>query len=81
MTDFKKWQLFSPLGLAIIGLGLSLLGYSIGLKLANVSTLTWFGWGTLSLITINTGIAFFGDAVKARVLYELRIKRPSHPKS
>lgn len=72
MTEFKKWQFFAPLGLALIGLGLSLLGHSIGLKQANVSTLTWFGWGTLSLVLINARIAIFGEAVKARVLFELK---------
>jgi hypothetical protein len=72
MTDFRKWQLFAPLGLALIGLGLSLLGHSIGIKISGASSLVWFSWGTVSLLCINAGIAIFGEALKARVLYELK---------
>ncbi|MCA9840316.1 MAG: hypothetical protein KC422_25620 [Trueperaceae bacterium] len=72
MTHFQKWRLFSPLGLTLIGLGLSLLGHSIGLKLQGNSTLIWFSWGTLSLIVCNAGIAIFAEGVKARVLFEVQ---------
>jgi hypothetical protein len=71
MTSYQKWLVFAPLGLATIGLGASLLGHSIGLKVQGASTLVWFIWGTVSLIIFNGGIALFGDAVKHRVLYEL----------
>ncbi len=69
---FKKWRLFAPLGLTLIGLGISIVGKAIGLKLIHADTLEWFLWGTLGLIVTNAGIAVFGDAVKCRVLYELR---------
>jgi hypothetical protein len=72
MTHFQKWQRFAPLGLATIGFGASLLGYSIQIKTEGAPTLTWFIWGTLSLLVLNAGVAVFGDAVKHRVLYELR---------
>jgi hypothetical protein len=72
MTSFQKWRLFAPLGLATIGLGASLLGHSVQIKTEGAATLTWFVWGTVSLAVLNAGIAIFGDAVKHRVLYELR---------
>lgn len=72
MSHFTKWRWFAPLGLSFIGLGISLLGHSIQLKVEGVSTVTWFLWGTLSLIVINSGVAVFGDAVKHRVLFELK---------
>jgi hypothetical protein len=71
MTHYQKWLLFAPLSLAVIGLGASLLGHSIGLKTQGATTLTWFTWGTLSLVVLNAGVALFGDAVKHRVLFEL----------
>jgi hypothetical protein len=71
MNSYQKWFVFAPLGLATIGLGASLLGHSIGLKVQGASTLTWFVWGTASLIIFNAGMAVFGDAVKHRVLHEL----------
>jgi hypothetical protein len=74
MDNYKKWQLFSPLGLALIGFGASMLGHSIQLKVEDAKTITWFVWGTCSLIVFNAGIAIFAEAVKARVLYELREK-------
>jgi hypothetical protein len=71
MTNFQKWRLFAPLGLAIIGLGASLLGHSIQLKTQGATTLSWFLWGSGSLVVLNAGVALFGDVVKHRVLYEL----------
>ena len=78
MNAFQKWRLFAPLGLTIIGLGLSLLGHSIQLKIETVNMFVWFSWGTLSLITINAGLAIFGDAVKHRVLFELKEKESTN---
>jgi len=72
MNHFKKWRLYAPLGLSLIGLGLSLLGHSIQLKTQGSSSLIWFLWGTLSLVVVNGGLAVFGDAVKHRVLFELK---------
>ena len=69
---YRKWRLFSPLGLAVIGLGASLLGHSIQLKTEGVATLTWFVWGTVSLIVLNSGVALFGEAVKHRALLDMK---------
>jgi hypothetical protein len=72
MNNYKKWLLFSPLGLALIGFGASMLGHSIQLKVEDAKTIIWFAWGTLSLIVLNAGVAVFAEAVKARVLHELK---------
>ncbi len=71
---FNKWRIFAPLGLTLIGLGISVVGKAIGLKTIHADTLEWFLWGTLGLIITNAGIAVFGDAIKCRVLYELQQK-------
>lgn len=70
-----KWRSFAPLGLALVGFGASLLGYSIELKIEGASTLTWFVWGTLSLCVVNSGVAVFGEAVKHRALYDMDLKK------
>lgn len=70
----RKWRLFAPLGLAVIGLGASLLGHSVQLKTEGVSVLTWFLWGTVSLIVLNSGVALFGEAVKHRALLDIAIE-------
>lgn len=72
MDNYKKWFIFSPVGLALIGFGASMLGHSIELKVENTGFITWFIWGTLSLIVLNAGVAIFAEAVKARVMHELR---------
>lgn len=71
MSHHKTWRLLAPLGLGVIGLGASLLGHSIGLKVGGASFWSWFLWGTLSLVVLNSGVALFGEAVKHRTLFEL----------
>ena len=72
MNDRTRWLFFSPLGLVLIGLGASLLGHSIELKTLGANLITWFWWGTFSLIVLNSGVAVFAEGVKARVLYEVK---------
>ncbi len=68
MTNRLKWMVFSPLGLTIIGLGVSITGEAIRAKTLNQP---WFWLGTLGLVVLNAGVAVFGDGVKSRVLMEL----------
>ena len=71
MNHYKKWRRLAPLGLGTVGLGASLLGHAVELKTKRSDFLTWFAWGTLSLVVLNSGLALFGEAVKQRVLLEL----------
>lgn len=80
MTQLHKWRLLAPSGLATIGFGASLLGHSIELKTTGAPLAQWFLWGTLSLVVFNSGIALFGEAVKARLLYELGQAKPAKPR-
>ncbi|MCS6834230.1 MAG: hypothetical protein NZ521_11695, partial [Flammeovirgaceae bacterium] len=66
----RRWRVFAPLGPILIGLGISVVGKAIGLKIIHADTLEWFLWGTLGLVLTNAGLAVFGDAVKCRALYE-----------
>ena len=60
----SKWLIFSIGGLILIGFGLSLLGEAIMLKYENKP---FFWLGTLALIVINSGLCFFGNAIRYRI--------------
>lgn len=72
---YNRWLFFSPLGLALIGFGLSLMTEAAYWKHSEVNFWSWFGLGTLSLIVINTGISFFGQGIIERVLYLTKNKK------
>jgi hypothetical protein len=68
MSHHMKWLVFSPMGLSLIGLGVSITGEAIRAKTMNEP---WFWLGTLGLAVLNAGVAVFGDGVKHRVRMEL----------
>lgn len=68
---FWRWFLEAPLGLILIGAGLSVFGQSVIYKSRGESVKKWFWWGTLSLVIFNAGLCIFGDSVRNRVLYEI----------
>jgi uncharacterized membrane protein len=65
-------MLFSPLGLTLIGFGLTLVTDAARAKGAGEE---WFWYGTLALVVFNAGIAFFGEGVKNAVLMSLERSR------
>ena len=67
----KMWLVFAPLGLALIGFGASVTGYAVELRTLGAPFWTWFWWGTAGLVILNSGVVYFGEAVKRRVLAEL----------
>lgn len=71
-----KWLVFSPVGLTLVGFGLSLTLEAARAKNAGEPR---FWLGTLGLCVVNAGLAFFGDGVKSRVLLELQTSRESKP--
>ena len=73
MIPRVKWLLFSPLGLALLGFGLTLVTDAARAKSAGEP---WFWYGTLALVVFNAGIVFFGEGVKNAVLVSLESKQP-----
>ena len=73
MKPRVKWLLFSPLGLALIGFGLTLVTDAARAKSAGEP---WFWYGTLALVVFNAGVVFFGEGVKNAVLVSLESKQP-----
>ena len=75
MTHKAKWLLFSPLGLATIGAGASMVHWAGSLKDQQVPAREWVAAGTVALVVLNAGVSLFGRGVVEKVLHEVR-KRP-----
>lgn len=73
--NFEKWSRLSVPGLILTGLGLSIVGQATINKARGRG---WFWQGTFGLIIFNTGLALFGEAVKARALYESELNTYRH---
>jgi hypothetical protein len=66
-----QWFWLAPLGLSLIGFGMSITGQAIAAKSQQKSFWRWFAQGTLGLCVLNSGIAVFGEAVKRKTLHDL----------
>ena len=60
-----KWLFFSILGLLLVGFGLSIFGEATIIKHENKGD--WFLLGTISLITVNSGLCFLGQAIIEKI--------------
>lgn len=66
----QRWFLLAPLGLTLVGLGLSITGQAMALRSQRRGFWRWFSLGTLGLIVLNSGISVFGDAVKRKAVQD-----------
>lgn len=73
---YERWNRLAPIGLLLTGLGLSITGRA---TLAKGKGTGWVLGGTLGLIVFNAGLAIFGEAVKARALYEMHLEQFRQP--
>lgn len=67
---FKKWKYQSPIGLTVIGAGISLVTDAAIQKFNGVEWWVWVGYGTIALVVLNAGISLFVDAALHRIRYE-----------
>lgn len=67
---YKRWKLFAPLGLLLVGAGLSLLIDAGTYKFSGAPTLNWIAYGTFGLVVFNAGLSVFGEAILERSRYE-----------
>ena len=67
MNNHTKWMTFSPLGLTLTGLGLSIVGEAGARKSRGAS---WFWLGTLGLCCFNAGLSMFAEGMKAKIIDE-----------
>lgn len=63
--DLLGW-LLAPLGLVLVGAGLSVTMDAALRRAAGAGTRRWFGQGTLGLTLVGSGLSVFGDAVRRR---------------
>ena len=74
MTHKKKWLLFAPSGLMVIGFGSCLVQWAAAKKERGESTTDWVVAGTVALCVLNAGVSLFGRGVAESVLYQVREK-------
>ncbi|MEN0004770.1 MAG: hypothetical protein AAF798_11525 [Bacteroidota bacterium] len=67
---YRKWLLRAPLGLSLVGAGLSITIESALMRYDNALFLEWFLIGTFGLIVFNSGLSIFGSAVINRLKYD-----------
>ena len=72
MSTHTKWLILAPLGLVLIGYGLCVFSEAGHLKHTGSPTVEWVLLGTYSLILINGGLSIFGQAIRYRVLMDVR---------
>lgn len=78
---YRRWLIKAPIGLAILGFGIALIGESIMAKANATSWNEWFYFGTLSLIVFNAGLCIVIDAVKDRAIYEIEMRQSNRKSS
>lgn len=61
----------APLGLAMIGMGLSLTGEATIMKGQEAVWWSWVAMGTLGLVILNAGVSIFGSAVQRQMWKDL----------
>jgi hypothetical protein len=72
MSIHTKWLILAPLGLVLIGYGLCVFSEAGNLKHTGSPTVEWVLLGTYSLVLINGGLSIFGQAIRYRVLMDVR---------
>lgn len=64
MNTRTLWLVYSVLGLALIGAGVSIVGEAVIRKAAAEP---WFLMGTGGLVVLNAGVSVFGQAIVYRI--------------
>jgi hypothetical protein len=67
---YRRWLIQAPVGLVLVGFGVSLVAEAAMTKYDGAATWTWVGYGTLALVVLNSGLCLFGDSILHRVRYE-----------
>ena len=65
----KNWLLQAPLGLVLVGAGLSM---AIDAGTCKADGQPWFLYGSFALVVLNAGLCVFGGAIIKRVKDEMK---------
>lgn len=72
MSTRTKWLILAPLGLILFSFGLCVLSEAAHQRRIGQPTQVWVLLGIYSLALINTGLIFFGEALRFRILLDVR---------
>jgi len=72
MSTRTKWMILAPCGLLIFSFGLTVLSEAAHQRRTGVPTQVWVVLGLYSLALINGGLIMFGEALRFRILLDVR---------
>ena len=72
MSTRTKWMILAPIGLLLFSFGLTVLSEAAHQRRIGEPTQVWVLLGLYSLVLINAGLIFFGEALRFRILLDVR---------
>ncbi|GGM92234.1 hypothetical protein GCM10010967_26700 [Dyadobacter beijingensis] len=72
MSTRTKWMILAPLGLLLFSFGLTVLSEAAHQRRIGEPTQVWVVLGLYSLALINGGLIMFGEALRFRILLDVR---------
>jgi hypothetical protein len=72
MSTRTKWMILAPFGLILFSFGLTVLSEAAHQRRTGEPTQVWVLLGIYSLVLINAGLIFFGEALRFRILLDVR---------
>ena len=72
MSTRTKWMLLAPVGLLLFSFGLCVLSEAAHQRRSGEPTQVWVLLGIYSLALINAGLVLFGEALRFRILLDVR---------
>ncbi|MCE7064668.1 hypothetical protein [Dyadobacter sp. CY326] len=72
MSTRTKWMILAPCGLLIFSFGLTVLSEAAHQRRIGEPTQVWVVLGLYSLALINGGLIMFGEALRFRILLDVR---------
>ncbi|TDE17599.1 hypothetical protein [Dyadobacter psychrotolerans] len=72
MSTRTKWMILAPVGLLLFSFGLTVLSEAAHQRRTGEPTQVWVVLGLYSLVLINVGLILFGEALRFRILLDVR---------
>ena len=72
MSTRTKWMILAPIGLLLFSFGLMVLSEAAHQRRTGEPTQVWVVLGLYSLVLINVGLIFFGEALRFKILLDVR---------
>lgn len=72
MSTRTKWMILAPFGLILFSFGLTVLSEAAHQRRTGEPTQVWVLLGIYSLVLINSGLILFGEALRFRILLDVR---------